>query len=151
MIYTYEKTTKPNLSLFELEILKTTIAPSYSYLCWSEELGQLSATFINELSASDKDILDLAIANTPDQSPEFDAIFNFNVETFFVRLLQVFDAGRWLSLSKLGIGWSLEKFVQVHDFVTLGIYIQSLLGDGTLVQDDVDKISALMLEQGINL
>ena len=75
----------------------------------------------------------------------------FNINNFFGRVIQEISPERWFALSKLGIGWTLEKLIIYPNWDGLKQYIQGLLADGTLTSDDVAKINTVLLEQNINL
>lgn len=79
------------------------------------------------------------------------AVSSFNSKSFFGRLIQEFDAARWLALSKLGVGWTMQQLVDYPNFEGLKAYANGLLSDGTITLEDAGKINACLLEQGINL
>jgi hypothetical protein len=73
----------------------------------------------------------------------------FDSKLFFGRIIQELSVERWFVLSKLGIGWTFEQLTNYPNFPGLKIYMSSLLADETLTQSDVDKITAVLLEQDI--
>jgi hypothetical protein len=73
----------------------------------------------------------------------------FDSKRFFGRVIQELSSQRWFELSKLGVGWTLDQLINYPNQEGLDAYISGLLADGTFTQDDVTKVVAVFLEQGV--
>lgn len=73
----------------------------------------------------------------------------FDCKIFFGRIIQELSVQRWVTLSKLGIGWTLQQLIEYPNQDGLKDYMDTLLSDNTITQDDYDKIKVCLLEQGV--
>ena len=81
----------------------------------------------------------------------------FNSTIFLGRVIQILDPMRWIALSKLGVGWTMQQLIDYPDndkaacFSRLKGYLGAIQADGTLTPDEVVNIYGLVLEQGVDL
>ena len=97
---------------------------------------------------------DQVIERTSEEIAADEAVYivtHFDSKTFFGRLIQQFTAERWFTLSKLGVGWTMQQLVDYPNFAGLKAYANGLLMDGTIQEADALIINACLLEQGIDL
>ena len=74
-----------------------------------------------------------------------------NVKMFFGRLIQEFADERWFTLSKLGIGWTMQRLIEYPNESGLKTYILSLSTDATLNSSDIAIIDLVFKEQGVDM
>jgi len=74
-----------------------------------------------------------------------------NVKKFFGRLIQEFADERWYILSKLGIGWTMQRLIEYPNETGLKAYILSLSADETLNSSDIAIIDLVFKEQGVDM
>lgn len=136
----------PNLDQLTVEILASLMTnKSLISLRWEQNTRQLSTDFEIELSIEDKIILDsIVLGHDPDFS-----INQFNLNLFFYRFAQEFDAIQRLQFSRLAPSFTAE--LQFLNFTEVKQLRDYLVSEGSLSQIDADKITSLFAEQNINL
>jgi hypothetical protein len=75
----------------------------------------------------------------------------FDVNVFLGRILQELSQERWITLSKLGIGWTIEKLIGFPNWDGLKGYLLSLNAEGTLSSDEITIFNNLFIEQRVDL
>lgn len=75
----------------------------------------------------------------------------FNSKAFFGRLIQELPPERWIALSKLGVGWTMQQLIDYPNFDGLASYMLALSSEGTITESDVSIINGVLAEQGVVL
>ena len=151
------------------------LVPALSGQTLQEYLDSNEAKYINDILSKEEIWADSATPKTreivnPDGSttivdiPKSEVVFptllwpedTFNSTLFLGRVIQVLSPLRWVELSKLGVGWSMQQLIDYPDvkancFSRLKEYLGALQMDGTLTPEEIVTIYEIVLEQGVDL
>jgi hypothetical protein len=145
MQYLYEDITSVNLTKLNYEILGSGIQKELLGINYEQSDQELYINFGSELSLEEKGILDYIVVHHVTSFP----ILDFNMELFFHRFAETFNALERLQFAKMAPSFTSElQFFNFAEIKQLRDYLVSTLQLSII---NANKITSLFAEQNIDL